>query len=131
MVAPSPGATKTLAGRRILVAEDETLLADELIDELEKIGAVVVGPFASVTQALEAIEREPRLDGALLNVHLRGAVSFPVADRLNRRGVPLLFVTGNDVFARERYPAVTCLPKPFDMPRLVEALSALLIGRTE
>ena len=68
----------------------------------------------------------PRPDAALLNVHLRGAVSFPVADDLIRREVPFLFVTGNDAFVRQHYPTIPAHPKPSHMPLLLRALSDLL-----
>ena len=125
------GATEGLVGRRILVVEDEPLLADELMDELLGIGAGPIGPVPSVDLALQALADGPKPDAALLNVYLRGAESFPVADDLIKRGVPFLFVTGNDAFVRQRYPTIPVHPKPSDMPLLLKALSLLVGSHSE
>ena len=80
-------------GRRILLAEDEYLIAEAMRRNLEKAGATVVGPVASVVAALALVESE-QIDGALLDVSLRDQEVFPVADALFARGIPFLFATG-------------------------------------
>ena len=120
------GPERILAGLRILVVEDEPLIAMELIDNLEDVGAAPFGPVMTVAGALSIVRSGEPLDAALLNVNLRGEASFPVADALIERGVPFLFVTGNDAFVRERYPRVPRHPKPAHMPVLIEALGQLL-----
>jgi DNA-binding response OmpR family regulator len=72
---------------RILVVEDEYLLADELALELEERGAVVLGPVPTVARALDLLTAEAALDGAILDVNLAGEPAFPVADRLFSRRV--------------------------------------------
>ncbi len=82
-----------LTGRRILVVEDEALIAMLLEDLLGDLGCKVVGPAANVTQALELAARE-RPDAAVLDVNLGKETVFPVADALQRAGVPFVFITG-------------------------------------
>jgi len=121
MSAPSP-----LAGRRILVVEDEALLAMMIEDLLSEIGCIVVGP-ASHLAAAEAIAAEAELDGALLDVNLGAAQVYPVADCLRRRGVPFAFVTGYGRHgldaAYASHPTIQKPFKPSSFPR--EAARAL------
>jgi CheY-like chemotaxis protein len=86
--------SETLAGRRILVVEDESLVAMLLETILEDMGCSPVGPAASVDDGLAlATEGEP-LDGALLDVNVAGRQVFPVAAALKERGIPFVFSTG-------------------------------------
>lgn len=107
----SPGSTPPpLDGLRILVVEDEYLLAADVARLLEQDGAEVVGPFPTVGQALSHLAKEDMPDFALLDVNLRGELVFPVAELLLSQEVPFLFVTGYDSGA---------LPEIFaDQPRL-------------
>ncbi|MCA1941781.1 MAG: response regulator [Caenispirillum bisanense] len=89
---------RSLDGRRILVVEDEFLIADDLCDGLAARGAVVVGPAPTVGSALELVGRATRLDGAVLDINLGGEPVFPVAEALLKRRVPFLFTTGYDAF---------------------------------
>ena len=82
-------------GRRILVVEDNILLAMELMEELEKIGEEPIGPMTSVTVALHAVRTYNRIDAVLMNVDLGGEASVPVADALTERHIPFLFITGD------------------------------------
>src|SRR4051794_18564375 len=94
MAEPRPDA---LRGRRLLVVEDEYLIAASLARELEGRGAEVVGPAGSVRDALALVEAEgDRLDGAVLDINLRDERVYPVADALVARGVPFIFLTGYD-----------------------------------
>jgi len=77
-----------IAGRIVLVVEDEFFVADSLRLYLEQQGAVVVGPVATVDDALEVIGRAERLDAGIVDVNLQGKRAFPVADALAARGVP-------------------------------------------
>lgn len=89
-------AERSLRNRRILVVEDEFMLADELQRELTRAGAVVLGPVPTVEMALGLLAREADLDGAVLDVNLGGELVYPVADALAGRKVPFVFVTGYD-----------------------------------
>ena len=87
-------------GQRLLVVEDEYLIAADLTQTLERIGVVVVGPVGSVETALELVKEEGcRLDGAVLDVNLHGQRVYPVAEALAGCGVPFLFTTGYDAEA--------------------------------
>ena len=104
------GPEDALSGRRILVIEDDALLAMELMEELEEIGAEPIGPMMSVSAALDAVQTYQQIDAALMNVNLRGELSFPVADK----------------FVSERFPEIPRHPKPAHMPALIAALGELL-----
>jgi CheY-like chemotaxis protein len=114
-----------LEGSRLLVVEDEYLIAADLKDSLESLGAEVVGPAASVEEALRLIETSgDKLDGAVLDVNLRGERVFPVADALGARGVPFIFASGYDAVALPKaYDNVARVEKPVDKRRLLQVLS--------
>ena len=120
---PTPA---SLVGVRVLIVEDEPLLAVELIDELQDQGGIALGPAMSVDEAL-AVVADELFDAAILNVDLRGRRSGPVAKALSDRKIPFLFVTGNDKFVQEHFPDVPVCPKPYDMPKIVAALALLLM----
>ena len=111
-----------LAGRRVLVAEDDYLIADALCQGLEAAGAEVVGPAPDVAAAL-ALLAEGTVDAAVLDVNLGGEMAWPAADALLARGVRFVFATGYDASViPARYAGVTCCEKPV---RLVEIARAL------
>lgn len=104
-----------LRGRRILVVEDDYLIADDLRRDLAACGAEVWGPVPDVTGALRLLGREAP-DLAALDVNLGGAMAYPVADRLRALGVPFLFSTGYDAaFIDEAYREVPLCQKPSDV----------------
>lgn len=110
--------TDTPRPARILVVEDEYLLADALADALTNLGAQVVGPIGQLVEAMALIETTP-IDGAVLDINLRGETVFPLADALMVRGVPFVFATG---YGHENIPAVykdvPILSKPVDVRQL-------------
>jgi DNA-binding response OmpR family regulator len=86
-----------LRGRRVLVVEDEMLLAMEFDTVLRGQGCIVLGPVATVGRALTLIDEatpEAPPDAAILDLNLRGHSSLPVAAALNGRKVPFLVVSG-------------------------------------
>src|SRR3990170_2792714 len=85
------GTGEVTAAKRILVVEDEFLIALDIAGALEQGGLVVIGPLASVRDALAALERE-QVDGALLDANLGGEPVGRVADALSARRVPFAFV---------------------------------------
>jgi CheY-like chemotaxis protein len=109
-----------LAGRRVLVVEDEYVMARELAHALRKAGAIVVGPVPTVGAALAAINAEAALDVAVLDLNLRGEASYEVADALDRMGVPYVFTTG---YSRSslplRYRDRMMCEKPVDLDILL------------
>ena len=120
-----------LQGCRILIVEDEYLLAMELHSSLESAGATVVGPVSSVDDALSVLEQANELDAAVLDVNLRGQQVFAVADALHDRGVPFIFTTGYGRSAfPERYAQVPRCEKPFETEALAHALQERLTSHS-
>ncbi|PEQ10566.1 response regulator [Novosphingobium sp. PC22D] len=114
---------RTLRGCRILVVEDEYMLADELKVELEQAGAIVLGPVSSAGAAIEIIEGAVQLDGAILDINLGDEMVCAVADRLLEETVPFLFATGYDAaVVPDRYASVVRCEKPLNLRRVVEVL---------
>jgi CheY-like chemotaxis protein len=114
-----------LAGRRILVVEDEPLLALDVASSLAAAGIAVVGPAATVEEALRQAEGAA-LDGALLDANLDGHPVDGIAAALTRRNVPFAFVTG---YGRESLPrafaGALVVTKPFGARELLEAVRRL------
>jgi len=117
--------------RRILIVEDEVLIAISLEAALSDGGLMPVGPFSRLDQAVSAAETEA-LDGAVLDVNLGGAKVFPVADALIARGIPFLFLTG---YANSQLPpkyrGTITLAKPFQERQIVDRVVTLLDQRAE
>jgi len=109
---------------RILVVEDNFLTADSIQDLLETSGCEVVGPAATVAEALNLV-MHTTLDGAVLDISLAGELSFPVAAALIERDVPFLFLTGHDdLVVPQQYRAMRRLEKPTDMRQLGEIVTS-------
>lgn len=119
-----------LLGRRILVVEDERLIALDIQDILEGFGCKVVGPVATANAALALIQ-EDWPDAAILDVHLNGGTSEPVAEALRTGGRPFIVVTA---YQRSHLTGALreapLLAKPVDEKKLKGELSALLYGNS-
>ena len=112
--------------RRVLLVEDEMLVAWLLEDMLADLGCAVVGPASSVNQALAMIDAEA-IDAAVLDLNLNGRMSYPVADVLAAHGVPFVFATGYDKDTLlEDYRTFPVLQKPIQRSELSETLAQLL-----
>jgi CheY-like chemotaxis protein len=116
-----------LDGLRVLIVEDELLVAMELEDLLGRLGCRVVEAAPTVGRALRAVERQ-QPDVAVLDVNLHGERVTPVADALREHGVPFVLVTS---YGRDRLPegtlrAAPCLPKPVDREQIASALAAVV-----
>lgn len=108
---------------RVLVVEDEYVLAYQLRLALEAEGVTVLGPVASEADACAAIERSGVIDGVVLDINLGGHVSYAVADLLLARGIPFLFATGYDESAiPPRYRHVPYAHKPVSAAFVASAL---------
>jgi CheY-like chemotaxis protein len=112
-----------LDGCKVLVVEDEYLIASLIEQMLESAGCVVSGPVSRLAEAVEAACNID-CDAALLDINLAGERVFPVADLLSQRGVPFVFLTG---YARDTLPAEyagrPCLCKPFKSSDLFHAIA--------
>ena len=98
---------------RVLVVEDEAIIAALIENALVEGGCSVVGPVATLGAALETIEKT-RIDAALLDISINGRNTYPIADVLAGRGIPFIFVSG---FTRKdlphRYRHCAHVAKPF------------------
>lgn len=121
-----PALNTTFEGARLLLVEDEFVLALGLSDVLEDLGAQVLGPVSTVAGALELISKIPEIDAAVLDINLGDDVVFPVADALVGRGVPFLFVSGYDAASLPaRFRSAAFCQKPFDVATFKVALQQL------
>lgn len=115
-----------LAGKRILIVEDEALLAMTVEDILSDLGCIVVGPAMSLEEA-QTLAAQERLDAAVLDVNVDGASSFDVADILGQRLVPFCFITGYGAASLPpQYADVPVLAKPYGDAALRAVLRRLL-----
>src|SRR4051794_30804408 len=89
MAAANPGAP-----RRVLLVEDEYIIAMDMAYELEALGAQVVGPVGSLEGALSLVESDGGIDAAFLDLNLGGDEAYPIADALLARGAHVVFTTG-------------------------------------
>jgi CheY-like chemotaxis protein len=112
--------------KRILIVEDEPIVAISLQDMLEDLGYEVVGPAFRVPAAL-ALAAGEAIDAAILDVNMDGADSYCVAERLRERGIPYLFATG---YGREGlepgHENAAVLQKPYREAQVDAALRSLL-----
>lgn len=112
---------------RVLVVEDEFLVAADLEESLTELGYRVLGPFPTVAEALSWLA-EDKPDAAVLDVNIRGEFIFPVAERLAELGVPFVFCTGYadiGVIPDDLEPLAT-LSKPCTPATLARALQSKL-----
>ncbi|RHW18194.1 response regulator [Sphingomonas gilva] len=116
-------ASASLQGLRILVVEDEYLLAEDLARNLKRGGAEVVGPAPSLARARQLVETDSAIDGAVLDVNLKGEMVWPIADALLARSVPIVFATGYDAaMIPEHYVNLPRCEKPVAVHDLARAL---------
>jgi DNA-binding response OmpR family regulator len=119
-----------LLGKRILVVEDNMLVAMDVEATLQAAGCEVIGPASRLEMALD-LARAERLDAVVLDVNLDGEASFPVADLLEGRGIPIILASGYDaeIAVPERYRSMPNMQKPFSSVQLRDLLSSMLAGR--
>ena len=118
--------TAVLEGVRVLVVEDEYLVAILIEEILESAGCIVMGPIPRLREALDAVDHND-YDAAVLDVNLAGERINPVADALSERNVPFLFVTGYGANALpNEYAERPHVCKPFRMAELIGALSSVV-----
>lgn len=120
-------ATSPLAGLKVLVVEDEVVIAEAAVIMLEDAGATPVGPCVSVASALIVLE-ETQVDLALLDVDLKGTRSNAVALALCERGVPYVAATGHTVAAAIA-GAPVIISKPYTPEQAKAALESALAAR--
>ncbi|MCP3918341.1 MAG: response regulator [bacterium] len=112
-----------LKGLRILVVEDNYVLAESMRWALEGLGCQVVGPAPTSRKAFDLIDAGT-VDVAILDIDLQGKSSAPVAERLRAEGRPFLFLTGYESAALlpPEFHNARCLSKPVDPEVLASSL---------
>lgn len=116
-----------LKGRRILVVEDESLVAMLLETILEDMGCETIGPISNVAEAVRLVDGGEDMHGALLDVNVAGVEVFPVAAALDARGVPFVFSTGyGEGGLPDQWKGRITLQKPFTEAAVEDALSRAL-----
>ena len=123
-------ASRVLSGKRVLIVEDEMLVALLIEDILVELGCKPVGPFGSVEEAISAVGSEP-IDLAVLDVNLAGEMVYPVAERLEERHIPFLFVSGyGDEAIPDGHLDWKVCTKPFHGRDLARMMAALFLRPT-
>ncbi|MFC0633122.1 response regulator [Brevundimonas balnearis] len=112
-----------LNGRKVLIVEDESLVAMLIETILEDLGCETIGPMSTIDEALGHLDGGDDLDAALLDVNLAGRQVFPVAEALEARGVPVVFSTGyGEGGLPDRWRDRPTVQKPFTEAGLRQAL---------
>jgi len=115
--------SQAFAGRRVLIVEDESLVAMLLETILEDMGCVPVGPAATVDEGLQLVADPTPIDAALLDVNVAGRQVFPIAEALKARGVPFVFSTGyGEGGLPDEWRGQPTLQKPFTESAVRDAL---------
>lgn len=112
-----------LSDLSVLLVEDNFLVALALERTLLASGCTVIGPVSTVEEGT-LIAQETPIDGAILDINIRGGTSQPIAEALERRGLPFFFITGygSPQMLPERLRQVFRLSKPVNAHRLLEAI---------
>lgn len=113
-----------ITGKRVLVVDDEFMVAAMLVDALEEAGAVPVGPASSLREGLDMVAAQP-LDAALLDWNLLGEMSDAIARALVAKGVPFIITTGYVSLGSE-FDHVPRLAKPYTPEAMIAELGRLL-----
>lgn len=115
-----------LAGKRVLIVEDEPIIAFLLEDMIDDLGMTVAGRASTLEEARE-LARAPSYDAAIMDINLHGQMSYPAAELLARQGVPLVFVSG---YARDGVPPglanAPLVAKPYQPHQIAAALASVL-----
>jgi CheY-like chemotaxis protein len=107
--------------RRVLVVEDEALIASMIVEWLGELGCEALGPAASLSVGFTLAQSEP-MDAAILDVNINSERVYPLADYLRGRGIPVVFATGYGESVAEIGLEATVLEKPFTSDQLARAL---------
>jgi CheY-like chemotaxis protein len=115
-------------GLSVLLVEDEFMVALDAEQMVKELGAAAV-EVVSTFEAAERRARDGQFDLVLLDVNLNGRLSYPLAEAIGRRGIPVILTTGYELRDQPDVPrGAVCLAKPYTVQRLKEALSQALHG---
>lgn len=119
----APDDTDILAGLRVLLVEDEGLVALDAELILEDLGMEMIACCSSLEDGMR-MARIAEIEVAMLDVNLRGKPSYPIAEVLDARGVPFIFTTGYDAMGWGK-PAVT-VAKPYRVETIRDAMVSIV-----
>lgn len=117
-------------GKKILVVEDEPIVAMLIEDMLADLGACAVGPISNLAKALD-VAANGEFDAAILDFNLNGERTGEVARRLHERGIPFVFATGYGSTGDERLGEAAILEKPFQIGQMEVALTKAFAGTAD
>ena len=113
-------------GRRILLIEDSPVVAPYTVDVLTELGFIVVGTAPNMASARELIDSE-EIDGALVDIHIRGERVFPLCELLSAKDIPFVLTSGYaDWDMPEKWEDCPRLQKPYTIDQVAEAMKALV-----
>ncbi len=116
----------TLAGTRVLIVEDEAIIAMTAEDMLDQLGCLTTASVATLSEAMKAAE-QGGFDVALLDINLNGALSLPVAALLRAAGIPFIFTTGYGLAGKAPdFEDVPLVAKPYRIDALGAAIARAL-----
>jgi CheY-like chemotaxis protein len=113
------------AGTRVLIVEDEAIIAMTVEDMVEELGCVVAGIASSLGEAMSRAEGSA-FDVVLLDLNLNGAESTPLAELLAAKGTPFVFTTGYGSGPRRDFPGRPVVSKPYRIDEIGAAISEAL-----
>lgn len=113
--------------QRILVAEDELIIAFDLCDTVAEAGFEVEGPHSGISSAMLAFQKE-KPDLAILDIELDDGAVFPLAKKLAEENVPIIFHSGRHSReeVEQHFPTATTLAKPCPPAQVIEAVNGVL-----
>lgn len=118
-----PETARELAGLRLLVVEDDYLVAADLCSALQRHGAAILGPVPNARRGREVLQQQ-RPDCALLDINLNGNLVFELAGEFQNQGIGTIFTTGYDAaFLPDAFRDAPCLQKPVNLKALVQLIS--------
>jgi DNA-binding response OmpR family regulator len=112
----------SLAGKTLLIVEDDAVLAMGLEGQLAEAGATVI--LARTSEEALGLTGSTRFDAAVLDVHLRDGNSYAIADALRLQETPFVFLSGY-LTIRVGYTDIPFVPKPYSVPKLIAAIAGL------
>ena len=113
-----------LSGYRVLVVEDEAIVAEDISEAIREAEGVVLGPFSGTREARDLLREDGRVDMAVLDVNVSDGAITPVLEALHARHIPTVIYTGGDLpeDVRRRHPDLAVLSKPVRPARLIAEL---------
>lgn len=112
-----------LAGAKLLIVEDEFLVAQDLIYGPQREGIDVLGPYNSIDSAIDVLRTADNIGAAILDLNIRGHLAFDLAETLIAKNIPFIFYTGYDsVIVPEKFRNIGRVRKPADWQEIKRAL---------